>query len=93
MSESKIPTFNSIKEEAAFWDTHDITDYLDEMAVVNGRYLPDAEEETAMTIHMAPALKEQIETVARSYDIPPSSLIRMWLVEKVRLLQIAESKQ
>lgn len=92
MSESKIPTFNSIKEEAAFWDTHDITDYLDEMEVVNGRYLPDTEEETAMTIRMAPALKEQIEIVARNYDIPPSSLIRMWLVEKVRLFQVVSDR-
>lgn len=31
----KIPAFNSIEEEAEFWDTHDFTDYLDESAPAN----------------------------------------------------------
>lgn len=28
---SRIPEFKSIEEEAEFWDTHDITDFLDEL--------------------------------------------------------------
>jgi hypothetical protein len=31
---SRIPEFKSREEEAAFWDTHDFTDYLDEMKPV-----------------------------------------------------------
>ena len=31
----KIPVFNSIEEEAEFWDTHDFTDFLDESAPAN----------------------------------------------------------
>lgn len=31
----KIPAFNSIEEEAEFWDTHDFTDLLDESAPAN----------------------------------------------------------
>jgi glutathione S-transferase len=31
----RIPAFNNIEEEAEFWDTHDITDYLHEMEPVN----------------------------------------------------------
>jgi len=26
----RIPAFHSIEEEAAFWDTHDFTDFLEE---------------------------------------------------------------
>ena len=26
----KIPSFRSIEEEAAFWDTHELTDYMDD---------------------------------------------------------------
>ena len=26
-----IPEFKNIEEEAEFWDTHDITDFLDDM--------------------------------------------------------------
>jgi hypothetical protein len=34
---SPIPDFAGIEEEAAFWDTHDFTDYLDETWPVNVR--------------------------------------------------------
>lgn len=92
MSKLTIPIFTSIKEEAEFWDTHDITDYLDEMEIVSGGYQPvSGEVKTVMTIRVAPSLKEQIEAIARSYDIPASSLVRMWIVEKIRLLQGAEN--
>jgi len=35
--ESKMPDFNkmSYEEEATWWDTHDITDYLDELTPVD----------------------------------------------------------
>jgi hypothetical protein len=91
MSKPKIPTFSSVKEEAEFWDTHDLTDYLDELEIASGGYQPTpGEVKTVMTIRVAPSLKEQIETIARSYDIPASSLVRMWIVEKIRLLHGAE---
>lgn len=87
MEKKEIPEFKTIKEEAAFWDTHDVTDYLDEMDLVSGAYLPEAEErKTVMTIRIAPSLKEKVEEVARSYDISTSSLVRMWIVDKLRSL-------
>jgi hypothetical protein len=92
MSKHTIPAFKTIKEEAEFWDTHDITDYLDEMEVASGVYSPrEGETKTVMTIRVAPSLKEQIEAIARSYDIPASSLVRMWIVEKIRALHGAEN--
>jgi len=38
---SKIPEFQSREEEAEFWDTHDITDYLEEMRPVKVRFSPN----------------------------------------------------
>ena len=88
MKKSKIPEFKTIKEEAAFWDTHDVTDYIEEMEVVSGAYLPQAgERKTVMTIRIAPSLKERVEQVARSYDISTSSLVRMWIVDELRSLE------
>ena len=26
----RIPSFNNVEEEAQFWDTHDVTDFLEE---------------------------------------------------------------
>ena len=31
----KIPAFNSIEEEAEFWDTHSFVDYLDDFEPLN----------------------------------------------------------
>jgi hypothetical protein len=88
MKKSKIPEFKTIKEEAAFWDTHDVTDYLEEMDLVSGAYLPQVDErKTVMTIRIAPSLKEKVEHVARSYDISTSSLVRMWIVDRLRSLE------
>ena len=91
MAKRQIPAFRTIQEEALFWDTHEVTDYLDEMEMVSGSYQPKpGETKTVMTIRVAPSLKAQIEAIARSYDIPASSLVRMWIVEKIRLLHVAE---
>jgi len=88
MKKSKIPEFKTIKEEAAFWDTHDVTDYIEEMDLVTGAYLPQVgERKTVMTIRIAPSLKDRLEQVARSYDISTSSLVRMWIVDKLRSLE------
>lgn len=91
MVKSTIPAFQSIQEEAEFWDSHDLTDYLDELEIIQAEYQPQrGETKTVMTIRVAPSLKQQIEAIARSYDIPASSLVRMWIVEKIRLLNLAE---
>ncbi len=87
MEENKIPHFNSVAEEAAFWDTNDVTDYLGEMKVVEGAYRPkEGEKKEVMTIRIAPSLKKRIEQVAAEYDISTSSLVRMWIVDKLKML-------
>ena len=35
---SRIPDFATREEEAKFWDTHDISDYWDEMKPVKARF-------------------------------------------------------
>ena len=88
MEKRKISKFKTIKEEAAFWDTQDVTDYLEEMDLASGANLPQADERrTVMTIRIAPSLRERLEQVARSYDISTSSLVRMWIVDKLCSLE------
>ena len=40
---NRIPDFASREEEAAFWEAHDITDYLNEFQVVDRREVVVAE--------------------------------------------------
>jgi hypothetical protein len=41
---AKLPKFKSIREEARFWDTHDVTDYLSELKPVELVFDPSAEK-------------------------------------------------
>lgn len=36
-SESRTPEFSNLEEDAEFWDTHDITDFLDELRPVKAQ--------------------------------------------------------
>ncbi len=37
----KLPKFRSEQEEAAFWETHDLSDYLDELEEIQFEWAPD----------------------------------------------------
>lgn len=84
MKVTKIPKFKTYAEEAEFWDTHDVTDYLDEMKFVDVEFLPRQKKEETVTIRIEPKLKSRLERLARSYGINLSSLARMWIIEKLR---------
>ncbi|MBU0578775.1 BrnA antitoxin family protein [Patescibacteria group bacterium] len=82
---NKIPkNFKNLKDEAKFWDSHDIGEFMGELRVVAGNYQPSNEKKTTLTIRITPSLKNQVETLAKNYDISTSSLIRMWMVNRIR---------
>jgi len=81
---NRIPKFNNVKEEAEFWDSHDVTDYLEELVPSKLVYKTRGDKNEILTVRVAPALKRELTKVADCYDISPSSLVRMWVVEKLR---------
>ena len=81
---NKIPEFSDHKEEAAFWDSHSFADYWEEMPDIKVNYDPLSVNKEVMTVRVDPALKKSIEDIAKGYSLTPSSLIRMWLVGKVK---------
>ena len=80
----KIPKFKNIKEEARFWDTHDVSDYLLEMEEVKTSFDLSAPKEEILTIRVQSNLKKQLEKIAKSYGINLSTLLRIWLVDKLK---------
>ena len=46
----RIPAFNSVEEEAEFWDTHAFTDYLDESQPVEPRVSPTMTSEYRLVV-------------------------------------------
>lgn len=78
----RIPSFNSVEEEAEFWDSHDFTDYLDEaksVTVIERSGLDDR-----LSLRLAPADREAITRLAHEKGIGPSTLARIWIRERLR---------
>jgi len=81
MNIEKIPQTDSIQELAEFWDTHDLTDYEDQLEEVTE---PVFERETVVQIRLQPVEVEVVKKVAKSRGIDYTDLIREWILERVR---------
>jgi hypothetical protein len=83
-----IPAFNSVEEEAEFWDTHDFTDFIEESTPVEitvGEALVKR-----LTVRLDEGDSRELARRARSLGVSPSTLARIWLKE--RLSEDAEAE-
>jgi hypothetical protein len=78
----RIPAFASIEEEAAFWDTHSTADYEAEFTPVRVRF--GKRLSSGVTIRLDPDTLQQLRTMAQEKGIGPTTLIRMWVLERLR---------
>jgi predicted DNA binding CopG/RHH family protein len=81
MNKPKLPQTDSIEELARFWDTHDLTQFEDEMEEVGE---PIFERETIVTIRLQPEEAEAVKEMAASQGIPDTDLIYLWVREKLQ---------
>lgn len=79
---SRIPEFASREEEAEFWDSHDITDYRDELRPVRVRFAKRLSE--GITIRLDPETLEKLRHLAAEKGIGPTTLARMWILENLK---------
>lgn len=77
-----IPAFNSYEEEAAFWDTHSTTDFTNktEAVIVSATRGLSAN----VQVRFDPDTDHELEALARERGIKKSTLIRMWVLERLR---------
>jgi hypothetical protein len=76
---SRIPEFASLEEEAAFWDTHDTTDFEDEfhpVTVVFAERLADDERLKRVEIRLDAETDRELTALARQQGLRKSSLVR-----------------
>lgn len=82
--------FNSLDEEAAFWDTHDLSPVFENPKISLSKLEPlESEKEAAITIRLQKSVKDKIEKIAQIKGINAGTLSRMWLIEKVRQFNFA----
>lgn len=77
-----IPEFKSRQEEAEFWGSYDMADYWDEWQPVKVRFARNLSE--GLTIRLDPETLKEVRTRAKTMGIGPTTLIRMWVLERIR---------
>lgn len=82
MKNQKLPVTDSIEELAHFWDTHDVTDYLDELEEVTEPVF-DPNLRTAMVIQLEPGEAEAVKNIAKARGVEKSELLREWVLEGI----------
>jgi len=78
-----IPQFASEKEEQAFWESHDSSDYVD-WSLAQSVVMPNLKPSTkTISLRLPQHLLDAIKSAANARDVPYQSLIKVWLQEKV----------
>lgn len=76
--------FKTLEEEANFWDTHDVSPFFDKKKVaLKDLELIEKEKKEVLVIRIQKSVKKKIEKIAKSKGINPTTLSRMWLIEKL----------
>ncbi len=81
MNRPEIPQTDSIQELAEFWDTHELTDFQDELEEITE---PVFERRAMLKIYLQPEEMEAIKKAAQSRGVACADLIRQWVLERIQ---------
>jgi len=81
MNMKRIPQTDSIQELARFWDTHDLTDFENELEEVTE---PVFDQDHSITLHLPIHEADAVREMAKSKGIADADLIREWVLERIR---------
>jgi len=83
MKSQRIPDMDSIEELSRFWDTHDLTDFADELEEVRTPVFVRGKEPT-IAIALNSKEVQALKRIARSEGVKEAILVRQWVREKLR---------
>ncbi|MBI1901747.1 MAG: hypothetical protein HYS13_11635 [Planctomycetia bacterium] len=81
MRKKRLPKTDSIEALARFWDTHDLTDFEDELEEVSERVF---ERDTVVEVRLPTKDAKAVKRMAKSKGVDSPDLIRQWVLEKVK---------
>ncbi|MFM8433832.1 MAG: hypothetical protein ACKOBP_00590 [Planctomycetia bacterium] len=81
MTQPRIPATDSISELAAFWSSHDLTDYEDELEVVEGRVFERHAKGKDLLLHLDPGEAVTVREAARARGLDEAEVVREWIRE------------
>ncbi|MBX7104864.1 MAG: hypothetical protein K1X57_12335 [Gemmataceae bacterium] len=80
MKKSKLPHADSIRELAEFCDTHDVTDFEDELEEVTE---PVFVRGNAIKVPLESVEAEAVEKIAKANGITSCQLVRQWVLQNL----------
>jgi len=80
MKKSKLPRTDSIQELADFWDSHDLSDFEEELEEVAE---PVFVRGTAIKVPLESRQVQAVEQLARAKGVSREELIRAWVLQKL----------
>jgi predicted DNA binding CopG/RHH family protein len=82
MKTAKIPRTDSIEELARFWDTHDLTEFKEELEEVEEPVF-ERRSEAIISLRLPPQEAEAVKRVAKARGVEEAILLREWVLEKL----------
>jgi predicted DNA binding CopG/RHH family protein len=76
-----MPPFQTLEEEAEYWDTHSPVDELDEHTVVA---VHRGQKTETLTVRFDPQDLAKLREQADERGMGPTTLVRMWVLEHLR---------
>jgi len=89
----KLPVFKSLEEEARFWDTHDVTQYWDQLEEVDevielapalARRIQERMKKRLLAIRLEEWQISRAKEIARKKGVPYQQLLRHWISRGIR---------
>jgi hypothetical protein len=80
MKKSKLPKTDSVQKLAEFWDSHDLTDFEDELEEVVEQVFVHGDE---IKLHLDSAQAVALQKLAAAQGVSREELIHAWVVEKL----------
>jgi CopG antitoxin of type II toxin-antitoxin system len=80
IKKSRIPQSDSIQELAEFWDTHDSTDFEDELEEVTE---PVFVRRGPIQVHLGSDEAQAVEQIARAEGVSPEEVVRAWVLQEL----------
>jgi predicted DNA binding CopG/RHH family protein len=80
LKKSELPRTDSIQELAEFWDTHDLTDFEEELVEVAE---PVFVRDTSVKVHLESGEAEAVQQMAQAKGVSAEELIRAWVLQKL----------
>ena len=91
MKAPTLPKTDSIEELARFWDTHDVTEFENQLEEVKDPVF-ERQRGLTMVLRLEPEEAQAVQELARARGVEQSDLLREWVLEKLGSLRVGDRR-